>query len=169
GRTLSGMRGVAVGVLVIAGCAPASRSAPPAVVGVNARPPSAASHIQPAAHSAPSSRGEEPSWWVREARSFERSARWELDIIVDLAGRRVPDTRVPYRFDLRMQVFYERVGRSAHVAVPVEGEPLFSFEQNVCFRPERADSRRFRVPLVLGREHGFVEGEYDLTIMRVDT
>ena len=75
---------------------------------------------------------------------------------------------VPFRFDLRMVSFYEPLDGGRVVrAVPVEGEPVFSFEQNVCFRSSK--SRRFRVPLGLGREHGFREGEYQLTVVRVDT
>lgn len=115
--------------------------------------------------------GSQASWWLRDPRVFERGGRWEIDVILDLEGGEVPRVRTPFRFDLRMRALYEKDGdRAASIhAVPVEGEPIFSFEQKVCFRSTQVAARRFRVPLTLGREDGFREGEYELSVVRLDT
>jgi hypothetical protein len=114
----------------------------------------------------------QPRWWLRDPQVFERAERWDIDVVLDLVDpAAVPHTRVPFRFDLRMQVYYEPDERSPNLthAVPVEGQPAFQFEQPVCFRAARRTTRRFRVPLSVGRRDGFRPGEYELSVVRLDT
>jgi hypothetical protein len=165
------MRGVLwVLSLLAAGCGSAV-SARPAPADAASRAETA-SRAEVASRAAQHDAYRQPRWWLRDPQVFERAERWDIDVVLDLVDpAAVPHTRVPFRFDLRMQVYYEPDERSPNLthAVPVEGQPAFQFEQPVCFRAARPTTRRFRVPLSVGRRDGFRPGEYELSVVRLDT